>query len=67
MPSTAVEALDNDPDRLIMSILLLRSFARTKEVYDNTKDRNKLPQSRMMDLLQEIEFESIRTAIKNDG
>jgi len=66
MPGEAVEALDNDPDCLILTIMLLRSFARTKAIYDTSKNKRDLPQSRMMDLLQEIEFEAIRDSMKKD-
>ena len=54
-----MHALDNDPDQLILTILTLRAFAQTKEFYDNAKKKADLPQSRMMDLLIEIEFEHV--------
>jgi len=44
--------------------LLLRSFARAKEVYDNATSIKDLPKGRMIDLVQEIEFESIRADIE---
>lgn len=64
LPSVAVRALENDPDRLIMTILMLRAFASAKDVYDHSKDKKNLPQSKMMELVQEIEFEAIRESMK---
>ena len=67
MPNVAAHALDDDSEWLILTILTLRTFARTKEVYDNSDDHLNLPQSRMMDLLQDIEFEHVDNPVEIDG
>lgn len=46
--------------------MMLRSFARTKDIYDHTKNKRDLPQNKVMDLLTEIEFEAIRDSMKVD-
>lgn len=64
LPDVATEALENDTNHLILTILMLRSFARTKEIYDASESKEKLPESKMMDLLVEIEFDCIRNSMK---
>ncbi len=66
LPDVAESALEDDLG-LIPTILTLRAFARTKEVYDNSEDYLNLPQSRMMDLLQDIEFEHVDNPVEIDG
>ena len=64
LPDMAIRALENDPDRLIPAILTLRAFARAKETYDNSKSKRDLPQTRMIEVLQEIEFEAMQELLK---
>ena len=65
LPAEAVDALENDPEHLILDIMLLRGFARTKEAYDNAKRKIDLPQSPMLERLLEIEFEQVKASGKH--
>lgn len=59
LPSAAREELDTDPDRLVLEVLEMRAYARTKAGLEaaDLKDR---PTGPMADLVQEIEVDVFR-------
>ena len=61
MPSAAVQELENDPERLALTIISMRSFAGAKDMYDrcaadDNPKKKPLPESRTMDLVKEIDL-----------
>ena len=63
LPDAAIEALENDTDHLISTILTMRAFAYTKAACDNAKKHSDRPTGRMADLVTEFEFAPMQEKI----
>ena len=58
LPSQAIRELEHDPEQLAVSIMRLRAFQRAKQLYDaadTPEARKRLPDSPLIELVQEIE------------
>lgn len=56
LPSQAVRELDREPE-LVSEVLLLRSYARTKQQLDDAQTEAEAPKGPMADIVADIEFE----------
>lgn len=68
LPSQAARELDREPE-LVSDILMLRSYARTKEQMEHAEDEKDAPKGPMADLVLEIEYALLqeRKARVTDG
>ncbi|HXH05850.1 MAG TPA: hypothetical protein VNI83_04595 [Vicinamibacterales bacterium] len=56
LPSAALAELASETGWLALDILPLRAYARAKEVYDSAPDKDQLPKTPLLDLVEEITF-----------
>ena len=60
MPSQALAEMETAPWGLVWDIMELRSYARAKELVDNAKREDDLPQSPWCDLVLDIQAQIIK-------
>lgn len=65
LPDAAEQALENDPEHRILTIISMRAFARAKAEWDAYDPRSKRPppSGRAAELAKEIEFDEARRQI----
>ena len=67
LPTRAALELDQDPEQMALHILPLRAFQRAKSLHDSAdtaEKRKRLPDSPLIDFIQEIEFERAREELE---
>ena len=64
LPHQARHELDDDGDHLVEDILIMRSYARAKDIVDRAKSAQDIPDTAMTDLVLEHEAEIIRERMR---
>lgn len=59
-PSVAIAELETTPFGLVTEILALRGYARSKEILDNAKNQNDVPDNAGIDLVFKVQAEVIK-------
>ena len=63
LPTRALWELEHDPDQLVLTIMQLRAYARTKAAMDRAKTAEEAPTGALADLVMDITTDLVREAI----
>jgi hypothetical protein len=61
-PHAAADALEHDPDRLVLEVITLRDYARIRERLHSAKTDDEMPAGELADLVCENEVRMMREA-----
>lgn len=63
MPSAAIAEWQAAPVGLLERIIEYRAFAAAKNVVDNARDKDQIPDTPMTALVQEIEYDLVKARV----